>query len=233
MALDCHQGTGPATDRLINFAMHSLYDTPAQAPALYPDLLWKPRAASNPAMLRQSWVRRYDKATLGTGYATPARIAEALCAFLPDTDQSVLDYDCGTGVLGLALQAAGCTDITGLDPSEVLIARAQARGVYRDLHRIQPGYEMLREGRWAAIATAGSLGLGPVGPCQVERLTRALMPGGLLALAVPDYCTSAGISARAVEATLDSGAMQQLFREHGAHLPALCQGSTVIILQKS
>jgi predicted TPR repeat methyltransferase len=184
-------------------------------------------------MLRQSWVRRYDKATLGTGYATPARIAEALCAFLPDMSHTVLDYDCGAGVLGLALHAGGCTDITGIDPSGVLLDRARARCVYTELHHIEPGHEMLRDGRWDAITTAGSLGLGSVGPCQLDRLSGALKAGGILALAVPDYCTNAGTSARAIDATLDTGKMTLLFREHGAHLPALCQGSTVYILQKS
>jgi SAM-dependent methyltransferase len=47
----------------------------------------------------------------------------------------VLDIGCGTGLTGLALHALGARVIDGVDLSEVSLAAAQSRGIYRNLQR--------------------------------------------------------------------------------------------------
>ena len=84
------------------------------------------------------WADTYDEDLIQAGYATPARVAEALARFEADRTQPVLDFACGTGLSGAALSAEGFTLIDGCDISEGMLERARARGVYRYLRLIGP-----------------------------------------------------------------------------------------------
>ena len=56
--------------------------------------------------LYKDWADSYDEEVCGYGYASPARCAEALKNFLP-LDAPILDFGCGTGLSGVALQNKG------------------------------------------------------------------------------------------------------------------------------
>ena len=75
----------------------------------------------------------YHNAIIASG--APAGAARALMPFLQPDAQGI-DFGCGSGVLGMALKAAGLHQtLDGLDLSPVMLDLARATGCYRHLHR--------------------------------------------------------------------------------------------------
>lgn len=85
-----------------------------------------------------AWVRTtfdnfapgFDRWLASLGYDAPQRVAAVLGNA---RSLDILDLGCGTGLVGKEL-AGGGHRITGIDLSEKMLARAQARGVYGTLH---------------------------------------------------------------------------------------------------
>ena len=80
------------------------------------------------------WAEEYDETVLSHGYITPQRCAAALAGLAPDLTAPVLDIGCGTGISGMALEAAGFTHITGSEVNAAMLEKARARGsIYQNL----------------------------------------------------------------------------------------------------
>jgi len=98
---------------------------------------WLVAGSSSPDDVRRYYdalADRYDSTLEEWGYDAPVRVAELLLTELGTRTGSVLDAGCGTGLGGLALQAAGFTgSITGIDLSGASLASAAARQLYDDL----------------------------------------------------------------------------------------------------
>ena len=75
-----------------------------------------------------AWAKTYEAEVAENGYATPARVAEAMAAHMSDKALPVLDFGCGTGLSGLALQLAGFNTLDGMDPSSEMLERAKGKG---------------------------------------------------------------------------------------------------------
>lgn len=78
------------------------------------------------------WAGSYNADLADWSYDAPAHAAALLAASSP-LNEPVLDVGCGTGLTGLALRAAGFTDVRGVDISTKSIALAQQTGAYSDL----------------------------------------------------------------------------------------------------
>jgi predicted TPR repeat methyltransferase len=75
----------------------------------------------------------YHRAILASG--APAGAARALMPHLHPDAQGI-DFGCGSGVLGMALKAAGLHPLLdGIDLSPVMLDLARETGCYRHLHR--------------------------------------------------------------------------------------------------
>ncbi|WP_395154532.1 class I SAM-dependent DNA methyltransferase [Ilumatobacter sp.] len=81
------------------------------------------------------WVSTYDTDVLSWGYEVPGRLASVIAA-AGATNGDVLDAGCGTGLVGLALDAVGVASVIGADFSPESIDAARQRDVYRELHVI-------------------------------------------------------------------------------------------------
>jgi len=81
------------------------------------------------------WVSTYDTDVLLWGYEVPGRLASVIAA-TGATNGDVLDAGCGTGLVGLALDAVGVASVIGADFSPESIEAARQRDVYRELHVI-------------------------------------------------------------------------------------------------
>ncbi|MFT4774891.1 MAG: putative TPR repeat methyltransferase [Ilumatobacter sp.] len=79
------------------------------------------------------WVSTYDTDVQSWGYEVPDRLA-AVIAAAGATNGDVLDAGCGTGLVGLALDAVGVASVIGADFSPESINIAKQRAVYRELH---------------------------------------------------------------------------------------------------
>ena len=67
--------------------------------------------------LYDAWAETYEAEISENGYATPGRVAAAMAAHITDSSAPLLDFGCGTGLSGLALQLQGFTTIDGMDPA--------------------------------------------------------------------------------------------------------------------
>ena len=81
------------------------------------------------------WAESYDADLDSWSYQAPAVVAETVVTRHPDA-RSVLDVGCGTGLVGKALRARGCTaQVSGLDISQASLRIARQTGAYDTLER--------------------------------------------------------------------------------------------------
>lgn len=176
-----------------------------------------------------AWAEGYDAELAANGYATPARCAAALATTGLARTAPILDMGCGTGLSGAALAAEGFTIIDGLDPSEGMLARAAARGVYRDLSSADSAD--IPRGRYSAIAAAGVIGPGAAEPWLFDRCLSLLAPGGLFCFSFNDHAMTLPVYTGKLAAALSDGRAAERSRVHGPHIPKLGVGAWVIVLE--
>lgn len=198
------------------------------------DSLWTPQAPEDARRIYAEWAETYDADVASWGYVTPTRLAIALRQVGANVEKPVLDYGCGTGLSGAALKAVGFDVVDGTDISPEMLARAEARGVYRQVWRGSPGdLGHIKRGDYPIIAATGVVGMGAAPPETLALLVDAIGPGGLLAFSYND----ATLADRAYVAQLDIACLapdiELVFEEHGPHLPAKEMQSTVFILRRT
>ena len=192
--------------------------------------LWTPRPVEETLKVYADWADTYDDDVASKGYHTPERMAKALAAHLTGTGP-VLDYGCGTGVSGAALGRAGIGPLHGTDISAEMLALAEGKGLYEKLWHSRPGASPAEPGTYRAIAAVGVVSLGAAPPETMDLLIDALGPGGLLAMSFNDPTLEAGSYDAQMNAAIDAGKCDVIFRKHGPHLDDLDMGSDVIILR--
>ncbi|MCU0912093.1 MAG: methyltransferase domain-containing protein [Rhodobacteraceae bacterium] len=152
------------------------------------DKAYGAKTADEVRRLYDDWSASYEDEIGAAGYATPVRVAEALAEAGAWFTEPVLDFGCGTGLGGKALYDIGFDVIDGVDISAEMLARAEAKGLYRTLTLIRPD-DPPPEG-YGTIAAIGVIGPG-AGPIDlIDRLLAALAPGGLLAFSLNDHALS-------------------------------------------
>ncbi|MCG6883708.1 MAG: methyltransferase domain-containing protein [Silicimonas sp.] len=196
--------------------------------------LWTRRTVDETRKLYADWAGTYDRDVASWGYATPGRVAMALRRSGANVDKAVLDFGCGTGLCGMALRAVGFDVIDGTDVSPEMLARAEAREVYRALWLGEPGsLGHIGPGDYSAIAACGVVGLGAAPPETLDMLVAAMAPGNLLAFSFND----ATLADRAYTDRLDivtlAPDIEMAFEEDGPHLPAKNMTSTVYVLRRT
>ncbi len=193
--------------------------------------LWVPRPVEETLAMYADWAATYDADVTGAGYATPARIANALDGRVPYTAR-VLDFGCGTGLSGLALKDIGFTKIDGTDISAQMLDFAQTRAVYGALWQSQPGTLDITRGTYDAIVATGVISLGAAPPETLDLVLSKLAPGGLLALSFNDPTIAEGSYDAALQAAQNANTCTVVFRENGPHLPGKNMGSDVMVLRR-
>jgi len=189
--------------------------------------LWKPRSVAETLDIYADWATSYDADVTEAGYVTPARVARALAAHLPDRGTQVLDYGCGTGLSGAALAAEGFAQIDGTDISTEMLGVAGTKGIYTTLWQSAPGEA---PGTYPAIVATGVVSLGAAPPETLGMLLGCLAPGGLLALSYNDATLA---DPAYLDAMAAAGSVAELlFEEYGPHLPAKEMGAKVYVLRR-
>ena len=132
------------------------------------------------------WSQDYDSDLLDDlGYISPSVAAEALAGELDQRDIEIIDYGCGTGLVGEALFARGFKIIDGLDISEGMLAQAAGKQVYRHLNQGDlTAKTSLGDASYDAALCIGSMGAGHVAAEHVPELLRAIKPGGLFVIII-------------------------------------------------
>ena len=168
----------------------------------------------------RKWAADYDRQMLDQrGYTAPGSIAEILGEqLLPDTQASVLDVGCGTGLTCRLLAQRGFSQLDGIDLSQEMIEVARERGIYRNLLQGDVNEPLqLETASYDGVVSSGTFTHGHVGPAPLEEIFRVLKPGGVLACTVhQDLWQSMGFEDR-FAALVDEGIASLISLELGSY----------------
>lgn len=197
---------------------------------LRPDL-YKDRSVAETISVYDKWADTYDADLKAHGYHTPKRIAAALLPFVPQ-DTMILDFGCGTGVSGLALQAEGYSKIHGTDVTAAMLDRAHEKEVYDKLWLGHVGMPPAAPGVYACIVAVGVISLAAAPPETLNSVLDVLAPKGILGLSFNDPSIASGLYDAALDKAVADGRAKILFREHGPHIDDMNMGCDVIVIQR-
>ncbi len=147
----------------------------------------------------RKWAEDYDQQMIdGLGYVSPTKIAQLLSEFVVDTEASIFDIGCGTGLTCVYLAEKGFSNLDGIDISPDMVRVAGERGIYRELLVGDVNQTLERDSNsYDAVISSGTFTHGHVGPEPLDEIFRILRPGGLLACTVhQDLWQSMGFKSR-------------------------------------
>ena len=180
------------------------------------------------------WAASYDSEIAENGYATPARVAEAVWQFCPDPQAEVLDFGCGTGLSGLALRSVGYQWVDGMDPSDQMLEGARTKNAYRSLTAIRmQDRAPIPRNKYKVITGTGVLGVGAAPPETFDMIMHALPKGGLFAFSYNDHALAERAYTGKITEWVDCAAGRLLFKDYGEHLPGLNLKSEVYVIEKA
>lgn len=182
-----------------------------------------------------SWAKTYDQEVAEqNAYAQPARTAEMLQRFLPDTSARLLDAGCGSGLSGIALKKAGYQWIDGCDFSPEMLEIARSKGCYQTLFTadLNEGQPDIAAHTYDAVTCVGVFSFGHVFPGACDDLLRILRPGGLLIIALNEQYWQNGDLEKKLDTLVAAGQIKILSKEFGDHLPGHNVNGWVIALEK-
>jgi predicted TPR repeat methyltransferase len=179
------------------------------------------------------WASSYDHELTTNGYRSPQRCAEALATFVP-LDRPILDIGCGTGLSGVALSAAGFSDISGQDVNPEMVHIARTLDLYRELRVVEPNNAFpFDPGTYYALAAVGVIGVGAAPASLLTEALRALAVGGYLVFSFNDHVLEDPNYMGVLDSELTAGVAEQVFCEHGPHIEKLGSGSNVYVLRRT
>jgi SAM-dependent methyltransferase len=126
------------------------------------------------------WAQDYDDHLLTEyGYISPGVAAGELAQCLQQRDLEIVDFGCGTGLVGEALHEHGFVTVDGVDVSHGMLEQARAKKVYRHLLCADLTARIpLDDESYAAGLCVGSLGAGHVGAQHLAEMLRPIRRGG-------------------------------------------------------
>ena len=153
------------------------------------------------------WAATYDAENLANGYAVPHLGTAFIARHVAQTDGPIFDAGCGTGLVGLLLDAIGYAGLVGTDLSPGMLQIARERDVYDRLYAHELGASPLPEAddSFAACTCFGSLGPGHAPAETLDDLIRITRPGGHVVFNVRhDTYVEQGLAAH-IDALADRG----------------------------
>lgn len=134
--------------------------------------------------LYDEWAAAYEADLLDEfGYNAHTIAADALLARLADPQASIVDYGCGTGLVGEHLHAAGCTAVDGVDYSPGMLDVSRDKGSYRVLIEADLTQPLdIVDAAYDAMICVGVMGAGHLVPEHFAELFRTVKPGGPIVL---------------------------------------------------
>ena len=130
------------------------------------------------------WADAYESDLIDEfGYTAHTIAADALLERLTDQHASIVDYGCGTGLVGEHLHAAGCGAVDGVDYSPGMLDVCREKGSYRALIEADLTQALdIPDGAYDAMICVGVMGAGHLVPEHFAELFRTVKPGGPIVL---------------------------------------------------
>jgi predicted TPR repeat methyltransferase len=161
----------------------------------------------------EDWAKNYNVDTTSSDYTGPVISAKLLRQYLPAKSSKLLDAGCGTGLVGVELQALGYDSVDGFDLSDSMAEQAIATGAYR---QVLGGIDIMRatenyaDASYAAILSVGVFTLGHVPPEALIVLLRLTSAGGLLLISTRTHYYDQTNFQQVVDDLIDSGQVDLL-----------------------
>jgi predicted TPR repeat methyltransferase len=136
--------------------------------------------------LYDDWSQNYDTHLLEDfGYISPKIAAQTLAGRSEQREVAIVDYGCGTGLVGEELTKQGFTTVDGVDISAGMLERAREKGLYRNLLCGDLTAQIaLDDAVYDVAVCVGSMGAGHVGARHVPEMLRPLKAGGLFVITI-------------------------------------------------
>lgn len=135
--------------------------------------------------LYDSWAESYDADLQQVGYLHLPVIAGLVARHVPEKRHAILDAGVGTGAVGEVLALLGYGNLWGVDMSDGMLAKALARGCYRDLRKGVLGDQLNFESDvFDGIVSTGTFTKGHAPASALVELVRILKCGGVLMFTV-------------------------------------------------
>jgi SAM-dependent methyltransferase len=127
------------------------------------------------------WAASYDADMVLTGYVHYPVLTGLVCRYVPRKDATILDAGVGTGALGSLLNLLGYNNLSGIDMSQGMLAKAAERKCYSDLQRAVLGEKLdFVDRSFDAIISTGTFTEGHAPASAFDELVRLLETDGVL-----------------------------------------------------
>lgn len=131
--------------------------------------------------LYDEWSKDYDQQLWASGNPYIAIATGLVGRHVHDYDAKILDAGCGTGNMAQVLHQMGYRNIEGLDPSAGMLAVAQRKEVYQQLHQLYLDARVdLSDDSFDAVVAAGVLTHGHAPPESLDGILKLTQPGGTI-----------------------------------------------------
>jgi SAM-dependent methyltransferase len=132
----------------------------------------------------EPWAQSYEEDLISEyGYIAPRIAADAFAQANAELDGPVIDFGCGTGLVGIELAQHGYSHINGIDISPAMLEQAKDKGVYRQLLQGDlSARTSITDNTYASAIAVGCFGSGHLGPEHLGELIRSVRTGGIIVL---------------------------------------------------
>lgn len=131
--------------------------------------------------LYDQWAGDYDQQIWASGNPYIAIATGMLARHVRDYDARILDVGCGTGNMAQILHQMGYCNLEGLDPSSGMLAVAQRKEVYQQVHQLYLGSQIdLPDAHYAAVVAAGVLTHGHAPPESLDGIIKLTRKDGII-----------------------------------------------------
>jgi len=184
--------------------------------------------------LYDDWSESYDAHLLDDfGYISPQIAAQTLAGRDRQHDVDIIDYGCGTGLVGEELIRHGFTTVDGIDISAGMLEQAREKGVYRNLLRGDLTTQIaLVDAVYDAAICVGSMGAGHVAAQHVPELLRLLKSGGLFIITINSMHFAPEGFEQAFRQLEDAGLWRILILEEFNYMTQLDRPGWLVLAEK-
>ena len=128
------------------------------------------------------WSENYDNELIDElGYLSPKIVAEAFTDMVENKQAQIIDFGCGTGLVGVQLQQLEFTIIDGVDIAQGMLDKAAAKNIYRNLAQADLTQPLaIEDNVYDAGLCVGSMGAGHVEAEHFTEMLRVIKPEAVL-----------------------------------------------------
>ena len=131
--------------------------------------------------LYDEWASDYDQQLWASGNPYIAIATGLVGRHVRDYDARILDVGCGTGNMAQVLHQLGYHNLEGLDPSSGMLAVAQRKEVYQQLHQLYLDSRVdLPDAHYDAVVAAGVLTHGHAPAESLDGIIKLVRTGGVI-----------------------------------------------------